>query len=195
VQVVAPNVGELLATENALRAAVVIDQLDFASFPTRGYRLQGQAALGEGSDAGRFQQLEGSLLAVKTWGRQTFSYFGQARGASQRQANAIGRYALGGFHQLSGYRDRQLLGNYVLLSRLTWYTRLPIEPVAARAFFVGATVEGGNAWATRDELHAGSLRSAFSAFVGADTGLGPLYLAVTHAPRGGSQVVLFIGRP
>jgi NTE family protein len=189
------NLRELLSTENALRAAVVIDQLDFASFPTRGYRFQGNASYGEGSDAGRFQSLEGSLLAVKTWGRHSFSYFGQARGASQREPNAIGRYSLGGFHQLSGYRDGQLLGNYVLMSRLSWYTRLLTEPVAARAFFVGATVEGGNAWATRDELHAGSLRSAFSAFVGADTGLGPLYLAVTHAPKGASQLVLFIGRP
>jgi NTE family protein len=44
-------------------------------------------------------------------------------------------------------------------------------------------------------LHAGSLRAGLSAFVGADTGLGPLYLAVTHAPKGGSQLVLFIGRP
>jgi NTE family protein len=194
-QVPSINVGDLLSTENALRASVVIDQLDFASFPTRGYRAQANASYGAGSDAGRFQQLEGSLLAVKTWGRHTFSYFGQARGASQQEANAIGRYSLGGFHQLSGYRDGQLLGNYVLLSRLSWYTRLPMEAVAARAYFIGATIEGGNAWATRDALHAGSLRSGFSAFFGADTGLGPLYLAVTHAPKGASQLVLFIGRP
>jgi NTE family protein len=188
-------IGELRSTESGLRAAAVIDQLDFASFPTRGYRLQGEASYGEGSEAGRFQQLEGSILAVKTWGAHTFSYYGLARGASQQEANAIGRYALGGFHQLSGYRDGQLLGNYVLLSRLSWYTRLPYEPIAARAYFIGATLEAGNAWATRDALHAGSLRAGLSAFVGADTGLGPLYLAVTHAPKGGSQLVLFIGRP
>jgi NTE family protein len=194
-QTVTAPVQELRSTDNALRAAAVIDQLNFASFPTRGYRLQGEASYGRGSEAGRFQQLEGSLLAVKTFGRHTVSYYGLARGASQQQANAIGRYSLGGFHQLSGYNDGQLLGNYVLLSRLSWYTRLPISPVAARAYFVGATVEGGNAWATRDALHAGSLRAGFSAFFGADTGLGPLYLAVTHAPLGGSQIVLFIGRP
>jgi NTE family protein len=189
------DVTELRSTESGLRAAAVIDQLDFASFPTRGYRLQGAASYGEGSEAGRFQQLEGSILAVKTWGAHTFSYYGLARGASQQQANAIGRYALGGFHQLSGYRDGQLLGNYVLLSRLSWYTRLPYEPIAARAYFIGATLEAGNAWATREALHAGSLRAGLSAFFGADTGLGPLYLAVTHAPQGGSQLMLFIGRP
>ncbi len=188
-------VTELRSVETALRVAAVVDQLDFASFPTRGYRLQGEASYGRGSDAGRFQQLEGSLLAVKTWGAHTFSLLGSARGASQQQANAIGRYSLGGFHQLSGYRDGQLLGNYVLLSRLTWYTRLPYAPVAARAYFVGATLEAGNAWATRDAFQAGSLRSGMSAFFGADTGLGPLYLAVTYAAQGGSQLMLFIGRP
>jgi NTE family protein len=188
-------VTELRSTEGALRAAAVVDQLDFASFPTRGYRLQGEASYGNGSDAGRFQQIEGSLLAVKTWGAHTFSVLGSARGASQQQANAIGRYSLGGFHQLSGYRDGQLLGNYVLLSRLTWYTRLPYEPVAARAYFVGATLEAGNAWATREGLLAGSVRTGMSGFFGADTGLGPLYLALTYAPQGGSQLMLFIGRP
>lgn len=186
---------ELRSTETALRAAAVVDQLDFASFPTRGYRLQGEASYGNGSDAGRFQQIEGSLLAVKTWGAHTFSVLGSARGASQQQANAIGRYTLGGFHQLSGYRDGQLLGNYVLLSRLTWYTRLPYEPVGARAYFIGATLEAGNAWATREVFQSGSVRTGMSAFFGADTGLGPLYLAVTYAPQGGSQLMLFIGRP
>jgi NTE family protein len=186
---------ELRSTETALRAAAVVDQLDFASFPTRGYRLQGEASYGNGSDAGRFQQIEGSLLAVKTWGAHTFSVLGSARGASQQQANAIGRYTLGGFHQLSGYRDGQLLGNYVLLSRLTWYTRLPYEPVGARAYFIGATLEAGNAWATREAFQSGSVRTGMSAFFGADTGLGPLYLAVTYAPQGGSQLMLFIGRP
>ena len=34
-----------------------------------------------------------------------------------------------------------------------------------------------------------------SAFIGADTGLGPLYLGLTHAPRGETGVALFLGRP
>jgi NTE family protein len=96
---------------------------------------------------------------------------------------------------MSGYRDGQLLGNYVLFSRLTWYMRLAGTPTVARAFFVGASAEAGNAYATRDELHATSLRAGMSLFVGADTALGPLYMGLTHAPRGQTGVVLFIGRP
>jgi NTE family protein len=34
-----------------------------------------------------------------------------------------------------------------------------------------------------------------SLFLGADTGLGPLYLGLTFAPRGEAGIALFIGRP
>ena len=177
---------------------MVIDQLDFANFPQRGSRLVGEAALGDsgnGGDNGRFQRLEASATAVKTFGRHSFNFYTSARGASQQQGATLGRYELGGFHQLSGYRDGQLLGNYVLFSRLTWYMRLAGTPTLARGYFIGASAEAGNAYATRDELRTGSLRSGMSLFFGADTGLGPLYMGLTHAPRGQTGVVLFIGRP
>lgn len=183
------------ASETGLRLAVVVDQLDYANFPQRGYRLVGEAALGDTGDAGRFQRLEASVMAVKTFGRHSFNLFTSARGASQQEGAALGRYDLGGFHQLSGYRDGELLGNYVLFSRLTWYMRLAGTPTISRAFFVGASAEVGNAYATRDALHDISLRSGMSLFFGADTALGPLYLALTHAPRGRTGIVLFIGRP
>jgi NTE family protein len=185
----------LKAIETGLRLSAVVDQLDYANFPTSGYRVQGQASLGQGSSAGRFQQVEATAIAVHTIGALTWSVYGAARGAAQQQVNAIGRYELGGFHQLSGYRDGQLLGNYVLFSRLTSYMRLPGQPVAARAYFVGATLEAGNAWQSREVVRTGALRSGMSLFVGADTGLGPLYFALTHAPLGQTGVVLFIGRP
>jgi NTE family protein len=73
--------------------------------------------------------------------------------------------------------------------------KLPYAPVVARAFFVGATAEVGNAWATREAFKLGKLRTGMSVYAGADTGFGPLYLALTHAPRGSSGVALFLGRP
>ena len=186
---------QVQSTETGLRLAVVVDQLDFANFPQQGYRLVGEAAIGDGDNAGRFQRVEASALGALTHGRHTFSLFGSARGASQQQGATLGRYALGGFHQLSGYRDGQLLGNYVLLSRLTWYMRLTGTPTLARGYFFGASAEAGNAYLTREALRANSLRTGMSLFIGADTALGPLYLALTHAPRGQTGVVLFLGRP
>jgi NTE family protein len=183
------------AHESGLRLATAIDQLDFANFPSRGYRVLAEIAYGEGSEQGRFQRLEASALGVTSFGAHSFSLFGLARGASAQQSGGIGRYQLGGFHQLSGYHEGQLLGNYVLFGRLGWTMRLAYEPVIARAFFVGASAEVGNAWATREAFRNGSLRTGMSLYFGADTGLGPLYLSLTHAPRGGSGVILFLGRP
>jgi NTE family protein len=185
----------LTATDGGVRLAAVIDQLDYASFPTSGYRLVGQAVIGEGSAIGRFQQLETSALGVYSAGAHTWSLLVSARGASQREAGTIGRYELGGFHQLSGYRDGQLLGNYAFLTRLGWYRRIEYSPLISRAVFVGATLEAGNAWSTRDAARAASLRSGMSLYLGSDTGLGPAYFGITTAPRGETGIVLFIGRP
>jgi NTE family protein len=185
----------VLLREISLRLAVTVDQLDFANFPTRGYRLLTDLRWGEGRGEGQFRGLEASLQAVKTVGSHSLSVFALARGASAQQRNGIGRYELGGFHQLSGYRDGQLLGNYVLFSRLGWYTKLPQTPLVGRAYFVGGTVEAGDAWSTREDLKLGKLRTGMSLYVGADTGFGPLYFALTHAPQGSSGVALFLGRP
>jgi NTE family protein len=190
------NVAEaVVQRQTGLRLGMVVDQLDYANFPTRGFRAVADLRLGEGSDEGRFQTLDAEAMGVGTIGAHTFSLYGLARGASAQLRNTIGRYELGGFHQLSGYRDGQLLGNYVLLARLGWYMKLPYQPVISRAFFVGATAEVGNAWATREAFRLGAVRTGMSLYFGADTGVGPLYLALTHAPRGSTGVMLFLGRP
>jgi len=192
----AQNVPEaFLSIERGLRLASVVDQLDFANFPSRGYRLVGEIGYGDNRSLGHYQRLEASALVASAFGAHTVTVFGLARGASTQRPDEIGRFGLGGFHLLSGYRDDQVRGNYVLFGRLGWHMRLPYAPVVARAFFVGATAEVGNAWASRDEYRRGALRTGMSLFFGADTGVGPLYLAFTHAGRGDSGVVLFLGRP
>ncbi|WP_234413989.1 patatin-like phospholipase family protein [Ideonella sp. A 288] len=183
--------------EDALRARVVVDQLDFASFPQRGYRAEVDAWVGRrsGDLSGRFGRVEAEGQAVRTWGAHTLSIYGLLQMADQRQNLEIERYSLGGFHQLSGYQPGQLTGNDTLLLRLTWYRRLSQTPALTRGFFVGATVEAGNAWADRAAMRLNDLRTGMSVFIGADTGVGPLYLGVTYAPRGSAGLALFIGRP
>ncbi|HET9821375.1 MAG TPA: patatin-like phospholipase family protein [Burkholderiaceae bacterium] len=187
--------GAVILRQSGARLGAVVDQLDYANFPTRGARIVGSLELGEDSDEGRYRGLDVSALAVTTVGAHSLSVYGLARGASSQKPGAIGRYELGGFHQLSGYRDGQLLGNYVLFTRLGWYMRLPYTPVVGRAFFLGATAEAGNAWTSKQSFRAGEMRTGMSLYIGADTGVGPLYLALTHAPRGSTGVMLFLGRP
>lgn len=183
--------------EDGIRARAVIDQLDYAVFPQRGYRGELQLVLGRlgGDLAGRFTRLEADGTAVASWGAHTLALHLQAQSADAGSGAALQRYTLGGFHRLSGYHDGQLVGNHVLFGRLSWYRRLSQTPVLTRGFFVGASAEAGNAWASGAQVRLGQLRAGFSVFLGADTGIGPLYLGITHAPRGSTGLALFIGRP
>jgi NTE family protein len=185
--------------ETGLRLKAVVDQLDFANFPQRGYRLTLEAVNGrlngpqERRASSRRVELQAS--GAYSWGTHTLN--GQLRvfDAHQPSDSTQGPYTLGGFQQLSGYKPGQLTGNALLFARLGYYKRLRETPLLTRGLFIGGSLELGNAWSDRSSVRGSDLRQAMSLFVGADTGLGPLYLALGHAPRGGTAVYLFIGRP
>lgn len=185
--------------EVGLRAAVIADQLDFANFPSAGYRARGEVVAGRrayaaGGSSG-YSRLEGTFTGVRSWGQHTFNLGGRVAHASQIPPGAIEEYSLGGFQQLSGYRPGQVAGNYLMFGRLTWYRRMAWSPGLARALFAGASLEAGNAWLDRSDVSWRGLKAGSSLFVGADTGLGPLYLSLVHAPKGYTGLYLFLGRP
>ena len=193
--------------EAGLRLGAVIDQLDYANFPQRGYRLEAETVAGRrrysvSAPHERFTRFESAGTAAFSWGRQTINLYArvQRAGASgglaaQSGERLLGRYTLGGFHQLSGYRFEQLDGDAVMFGRLTWYHRASDALLFTRGVFLGATLEAGNAWARWSDASLGDLRSGGSLFVGADTGLGPVYFGLAYAPRGSAGLYLFVGRP
>jgi NTE family protein len=185
--------------ETMLRLRAVVDQLDYANFPQRGYRVQLEALAGHQSSATQARdeanRIELQATGVKSWGAHTLNLYGRALLAHQPESSAQGPYTLGGFQQLSGYKPGQITGNTLLFGRASYYMRMSEAPLLTRSFVVGASLEAGNAWNRRQNVSLSGLRYAGSLFVGADTGLGPLYLGIGHAPRGGSEIYLFIGRP
>ena len=146
-----------------------------------------------GIEHARRSTIEGTV--VETFGRQTFELHGALKVADGSNSLTVDQYTLGGFQQLSGYRPDQLSGNGILFGRLNWYTRLSQTPVFARGFFLGASLEAGNAWNQRKQVTLATLRGGGSIYLGADTGIGPMYLGITYAPRGELGIALFIGRP
>ena len=183
--------------EDGLRVRGVVDQLDFVNFPTAGYRLEGEGVVGtrrlQRSEHMARGAVEGTV--VDTFGSHTFELHGALKMSDEHAQMVVDQFTLGGFQQLSGYRPDQLSGNAVLFGRLNWYTRLAATPVFARGFFAGASLEAGNAWDDRSQMRLANLRGGGSVYLGADTGLGPMYLGITYAPRGELGVALFIGRP
>ena len=179
------------------RLRVVDDQLDYALFPHSGYRLEAEAAVGRrlGAFDEAFYRAQASGVIARSWGRQTLNLHLQAIASDEGGSPLVGRYTLGGFHQLSGFRPGQLSGNHLVLARATWYARLKQDVVLTRGFFAGASLEAGNAWVVHRDISMRDLLVGTSVFLGADTGVGPMYLGLTWAPRGSVGLVFFIGRP
>ncbi len=195
---IALNPSDLNATQRivGLRAHAQIDLLDDANFPRSGWRgsLSGLWGDQRGASAPvRRLGLEGSR--ADSWGRDTLALDLRAAASYQGRELLGGVYTLGGFQQLSGYKDNQLSGNAIFLARAGWYRRLSDAPWLTRGWFVGGSLEAGNTWPDARDFAVTDLRWAGSVFVGADTGLGPLYIALGSAKRGGTALYVFIGRP
>ena len=190
--------GQITWTESALRLAAVTDQLDHANFPQTGHRFTLEVQSGTlRDDTGKtnFLRWDGSLNAVTSVGRHTFNAYLRLARTDHIPLGAIDEYSLGGFQQLSGYRIGQVVGNNLALGRLSYYHRLTAEPGLARAWFAGGSLELGNAWNSTQDMSWSDLRAGSSLFIGADTGFGPLYLSLVHAPRGYTGIYFLLGRP
>nr|WP_316643286.1 patatin-like phospholipase family protein [uncultured Roseateles sp.] len=187
------------ASETALRLKAVVDQLDYANFPLRGYRAGLEALYGrqvnKQHNSGSFARMELQATAVQSWGRHTLNLHLRSLMAREPEDSIQGPYSLGGFQQLSGYKQGQLTGPALLFGRASYYMRLNDAPVLTRGFFIGGSLEAGNTWENHRQMSLKGLRRASSIFLGADTAVGPLYVGLGYAPRGGSALYLFIGRP
>ena len=188
--------------ETGVRLMAVLDQLDYVNFPTRGYRVEASALTGHRtvsspSTSENFTRLEFDGTSAISWGNTTLNTRLLAQSSGGKDPTNIDQYSytLGGFHQLSGYQQDQLTGSEVLYGRLMAYHRLDTSPLLTRGFFMGASLEAGNAWPGQDGMTLFDMRLGSSLFVGADTALGPLYLGITYAPRGQTALYLYLGRP
>ncbi len=71
----------------------------------------------------------------------------------------------------------------------------PIRGLLDASLYIGGSVELGNAWQNSSEVKFSNSLFAGSLFLGADTFIGPVYLAGGLAEGGHSAMYLFIGRP
>jgi NTE family protein len=102
---------------------------------------------------------------------------------------------LGGFTNLSGFAERELLNEHAALFRGVYYRRLgDAGQLFSVPTFAGASAEAGNVFDTRaDMLDLNDLLFAGSLFVGIDSPFGPIVLGFGHASSGDSSVYLNFG--
>jgi NTE family protein len=173
---------------------VTFDTLDDVNFPHSGYvfntrELSTRYSSTPGTRA-RANSTEGMI--GKSFGRLTFL----GLGSTERSRDDRGGFVLGGFLNLSGTPVGAVSGSQSVFAALLAYYRMGELPRAAgRSWYLGGSLEAGNAWARRADLDYSDLRKAASLFVAFDTIVGPAYFAWGHTVAGQSTVYLFFGRP
>ncbi len=183
-------------TDNARYAfaGMTFDTLDDPNFPRRGYLVSGAAATFRYGDlAGdRVNSTDIQAMLPITFGRLTM--LGLA--SLSRSTDDHGGYALGGFFDLSGTPVGAISGSYRARAAALVYYRMGDLPRAlGRNWYLGFSLESGNAWARKAQVDYGDLRKAASLFLGVDSTLGPIYLGYGKTMGGDSALYLFWGRP
>ncbi len=181
----------------ALRLGYIRDTLDDANFPGSGSRgellLQAQVDALGASNSGE--------IAEFTWDKALSHgpnriLFGTRLHASWGTPGVFDSLApLGGFTNLSGYTERELLGENAALFRTVYYRRLGDSgQLFSVPAFVGGSLEAGNVYQDRDAfISFENLIFAGSVFVGLDSPFGPIFLAYGRADTGESSLYLNFG--
>lgn len=181
----------------ALHLKTVLDQVDSVTFPRSGWAARAElfeAFDSAGGDA-RYGKLLASGLFAKSWGDFTIAPFLSADLRIGPDPRPLSDSAtLGGFLRLSGLAPGQLYADNAFLARAVAYQRLVhLNSLVGTGVYAGLSLETGQAWYSG--LKFDSLRFAGSAFLAADTTLGPLYVAFGLADGGFHSFYLSLGLP
>lgn len=174
----------------------VLDQLDNTSFPRRGFLLttslyDARSSLGADVD---YRKLTVEGYAVKAIRRHSLAL--RLRGVS-----ALGGHlppgeldSLGGLFSLSGLPVGEITGSYGGVVDLLYSFRVAQPSMFFEGLYLGLSLEAGNLWETPAAVSLDDLHESFAVFLGADTPIGPVYLAHGVSDTGKDSLYLYLGR-
>ena len=183
-----------------LTASASYDTLDNVYFPHSGSTAAVswvwlRDAMGATTD---LDVVEGTIGTAKSWGTNTLLGSLKFQTQLKEVTGVENLLSVGGLFNLSGFQRDELSGRHTAVGRAIYYRRFrsnPIRGLLDASLYVGGSLELGNAWQNSSEVKFSNLLLAGSLFLGADTFIGPVYLAGGLAEGGHSALYLFIGRP
>lgn len=181
-------------------ASASYDSLDNVYFPHSGSTATiGWTGLRDAMGATTdLDVVEGSIGTAKSWGTNTLLGSLTFQTQLKEVTGVENLLSTGGLFNLSGFQRDELSGRHTAVGRAIYYRRIrsnPIRGLLDASLYVGGSVELGNAWQNSSEVKFSNSLFAGSLFLGADTFIGPVYLAGGLAEGGHSAIYLFIGRP
>ncbi|MFE0502539.1 patatin-like phospholipase family protein [Lysobacter soli] len=171
------------------------DTLDNINFPTRGIRVSADLETYHDTAGANVEGDVARLTAdwAQAWGRYHLLLGAHLSSALEDDSFFQTQGFLGGFLNLSGFDERALFGTQTALARAVMYRRTGnTSRLFSMPMFVGASLETGNVWATKDEVDD-DLILAGSLFVGFSTPLGPMFLAYGANDEGENSWYLTFG--
>ncbi len=192
---VLPSVRETTA---GLRAALFVDQMDNAWFPSEGYNVLGTfyGATTSFGSALNYQRLEGSTRFARSWGPHTLNVAVKGGTALGSDMPAYESFSLGGPLNLSGYRINQFSGREYAFGRVMYYKRVVALPdLLGSGVYAGGSAEVAEIRNRFDGLPSPGTLWSGSAFLGANTFLGPAYLGIGFAKAGNWSIFMLLGAP
>jgi len=174
-----------------------VDTVDEVVFPRSGTEVwarytRSSEALGADND---FEHVWGSVAHSWSFGEFTMTPYLEYGKNLEPADSIVDLFALGGIGRLSGLGADELRGEEVLLARLLAFRRLWHMDVAGLTlqFLAGLSLEAGNTYNRHESISFDSLVMSGAAFVGANTPVGPAYLAYGYADGGRDRWYLVIG--
>jgi NTE family protein len=177
--------------------ALSLDTYDQPFFPTRGMRLDATYFdATHATEADKYSRAEARWGGALSHGR--WSYLAALEGGDTHggQVPLGDAFTLGGPRRLSGFAKDQLLGGRYAFGRVEAQYRLQYaSPLWGLTLIGGVAAEAGR---MDKPLVADSLtgwQRSLSAYLAANTFLGPVYFGVADAKNGRGRFYLFIGTP
>ena len=175
-------------------ATLTVDRQDRSLFAREGYyvQLEGQFArdiLGGERDYDRLSAVARQHIS---WGDHTLTFGVQGGSGGGDELPSYAQFKLGGPFVFAGLAEEQFRGDELAVGSLGYRYRLQALPSPlGRALYALTRLDVGNVWADGEDHD--DLRTGVAAGLGADTVLGPLYLAYGIADGGYHRIYFSLG--
>jgi NTE family protein len=179
-------------------ATLAIDTYDQPFFPTRGLKLdvthfEALRVTDGGRKYSRSEARSGAAYSLGHWVALGGIEGGTAPKGTLPLADA---FTLGGPRRLAGFANDQMRGQDYALGRVEAQYRLNFaSPLWGLTLIGGVAAEAGRMSKLVTETSLTGWQRSFSAYLAANTFLGPVYLGVADAKNGKGRFYLFIGTP